>query len=185
VLSGVHRIVSGAPDRAPLELATLGFSQDALRYNSPDCPVCTGHVRWANGATITWHQRSTAKVNSAHQKSEHTGYVRCGTGLSGAATGQRFSTVDRSKPQRACWGGTHRTVNNTCLVHHRTVWYAHRQQTQPTARKWLEAINTPKHFLQWYPSFLKFTFNTRAITFTPGHIPKIKSSPSLKINSIH
>jgi hypothetical protein len=51
------------------------------------------------------------------------------------------------------------------------------------ARKWLEAINTHNHLLQWHPSFLKFLFNTRAISFTPRHIPKIKSSLSLKINS--
>jgi hypothetical protein len=42
---------SGAPDtvwcpgRAPPELATLGFHREPLRYNSPDYPVCTGHVR--------------------------------------------------------------------------------------------------------------------------------------------
>ena len=28
-----------------LELATFGNFQRPLRYNSPDCPVCTGHVR--------------------------------------------------------------------------------------------------------------------------------------------
>jgi hypothetical protein len=55
---------------------------------------------------------------------------------------------------------------------------------KPMTRKWLEAINTPNHLSQWYTSFLKFTFNTRAIAFTPRHISKIKSPPSLKINSI-
>jgi hypothetical protein len=49
VLPVANQIVSGAPGRAPNELLTLGFSRDALRYNSPDmsgdCPVCTGHVR--------------------------------------------------------------------------------------------------------------------------------------------
>jgi hypothetical protein len=95
-------------------------------------------------------------------------------------------TANRSKPQRACWRGTHRTVNSTCSVHHRTIRCAHQQQKQPTTRKWLEAINTPlNHLLQWHPSFLKFTFNTRVIAFTPRHIPKIKSFPSLQINSIH
>jgi hypothetical protein len=34
-------------------------------------------------------------------------------------------------------------VNSVCPVHHQTVRCAHRQQKQPTARKWLEAINTP------------------------------------------
>jgi hypothetical protein len=65
VLQVAHRTVSGAPGRAPLELATLGFYQGALHCNSPDYLVCTGHVWCANGATVTCAQRSTAKVYSA------------------------------------------------------------------------------------------------------------------------
>jgi hypothetical protein len=38
-VSGVHRTLSNAPGRAPSKHATLGFSQDALRYNSLYCPV--------------------------------------------------------------------------------------------------------------------------------------------------
>jgi hypothetical protein len=45
------------------------------------------------------------------------------------------------------------------------------------------AINTPNHHHSNYPSFLDSTFNKRAKAFTPRHIQKIKSSPSLKINS--
>jgi hypothetical protein len=41
----VHRTVSGAPGRAALEQLTLGFLLGALRYNSPNYLVCTGHVR--------------------------------------------------------------------------------------------------------------------------------------------
>jgi hypothetical protein len=44
---------------------------------------------------------------------------------------------------------------------------------------------TPTTSIQGNPSFLKFTFNTRAIEFTSRQIPKTKSSPSLQINSIH
>jgi hypothetical protein len=112
------------------------------------------------------------EVRSQSRKSEHTGHVRCTTGLSGAATGQRVSTVDRTKPQRACWHGTHRTVNSTCPMHHRTVRCAHRQQTQPMARKWLEAINTPNHLLQWHPSILNITFIARAKATTSKTQPK-------------
>jgi hypothetical protein len=54
-----------------------------------------------------------------------------------------------------------------------------------TTRIVLGAINTPNHLYSRHPSFLKFTFNTIAITFTLRHIPKIKTSPSLQINSIH
>jgi hypothetical protein len=51
-------------------------------------------------------QRSTAKSEQCAsqvraEKTERTGHVWCATGLSGAATRQRTSTVNRSKPQRA------------------------------------------------------------------------------------
>jgi hypothetical protein len=55
---------------------------ESLRYNSSDCPVCTGHVRWANGATVNCAQRSTVmsdeqwtmrKSEVKATKSEHTG----------------------------------------------------------------------------------------------------------------
>jgi hypothetical protein len=96
-----HRTVSGAPGRAPLELATLGFSQGALRYNSPDCPVCTRHVRWANGATVTAHNDRLQKWTV-----ERTMQVRCQaakserTGLSGAAIGQRVLTWRAPKSEQ-------------------------------------------------------------------------------------
>jgi hypothetical protein len=59
-----------------------------------------------------------------------------------------------------------------CLVHHRTVRCAHRQQRQPTARKCLGAINTPNHLIQSHPSILNFPFNTRAKPTTQRHIQK-------------
>jgi hypothetical protein len=176
-----QQIVSGAPGRAALKPATLGFLQGTLRYNSLDCLMCTGLVRWANRATVTWRQRSTATVNSVQLKSEQ----------------RSQSTPDIS--------GVHQTVrcnyrtnnfNSQLLqtpttradVAHTGQWTvivrcAHRQQKWPTTRKWLEAISTPNHLLQWHLSFLKFLFNTREIAFTPRHIPQIKSSSSLKINS--
>jgi glutaredoxin len=59
-----HRTVSGAPPDSvrctrvdQLELATFGFLEKPLRYNSPDCPVCQAEQRLLR-------QRSSAKVNS-------------------------------------------------------------------------------------------------------------------------
>jgi hypothetical protein len=114
--------------------------------------VCTGHVRWVSRATAPYasmvdcksKQWSTVPRRVRAAKSEVTGHVRCATGLSGAAKGQRVPTVNNSKPQRARWRGAHRTANSDCLVRHRTVRCAHRHQRQPTAREWLEAINTPQ-----------------------------------------
>jgi hypothetical protein len=37
--------MSGAPEDSNYQLVTFGKFQRQLRYNSPDCPVHTGHVR--------------------------------------------------------------------------------------------------------------------------------------------
>jgi hypothetical protein len=37
--------MSGAPEDSDFKLITFGNLQRQLRYNSPDCPVYTGHVR--------------------------------------------------------------------------------------------------------------------------------------------
>jgi hypothetical protein len=41
-LSGVPPDMSGAPGDSNFELLGFGIFQRPLRYNSPDCPVCTG-----------------------------------------------------------------------------------------------------------------------------------------------
>jgi hypothetical protein len=46
-------------DSRVLHSHSLVFSE-SLRYNSPDCLVCTRHVRWDNGATVNFAQRSSA-----------------------------------------------------------------------------------------------------------------------------
>jgi hypothetical protein len=71
---------SGAPDSvrctrsARNEPATLENSMGALRYNSPDCPVCTGLSSKLAEQQLPARQWSTAEctvVNSAAQKLEH------------------------------------------------------------------------------------------------------------------
>jgi hypothetical protein len=66
----------------------------------------------------------------------------------------------------------HRTTYSACPVAHRTVWCAHRWQPSPTACWWFRVINTPNHHNSKHPCFLKFSFNTRASTFTPRHKSK-------------
>jgi hypothetical protein len=44
-LSGVPPDMSGAPEDSNFKLVAFGKFQRQLRYNSPDCPVYTGHVR--------------------------------------------------------------------------------------------------------------------------------------------
>ena len=131
--------VFGAPGQAQNELTNLWLSRDALGYNSLDSPVSQRNN--GNLASTVDNKREQCK-SEVRAESQNT------PDMSSATTGQRVPMVDRSKPQRACWRGTHRIVNSTCLVHHRTVRCAHRQQKQPMARKWLEAINTPNHLFQ-------------------------------------
>jgi hypothetical protein len=106
------------------------------------------------------------KVNSDEQcaaevravKSEVTGHVWCGTGLSGPTT----PTVNSLQTPTGAL--TWRAPDNEQWLSGAppTVRCAHRQQNQPTARKWLEAINTPNHLIHSHPIFLKLLFNTRA-----------------------
>jgi hypothetical protein len=50
----------------------------------------------------------------------------------------------------------------------------------------LGAINTPNHHIHWHPSFQKFTFNTRALAFTPRHNSKdqILSKSQIHLNHL-
>jgi hypothetical protein len=152
-------------------------SQDALRYNSPDCPV---HQR-SNDYPAQW---STAKAwtqsyNARTVRAEVKAVVRgapdneeCPSGVAPdcpvpledkASNGQKL-------PNPNGWV--------TWLVH-RTVRCVHRQQPAPTVNWWLRAINTPNHRHSKHPSLQHFTFNTRASAFTPRH--NLIESKSLQV----
>jgi hypothetical protein len=163
-----------------LELATFGFLEMPLRYNSLDSPV------WHR--TVWCAKRSNGrKRNGRVQRSADTATVR----------GQLAQS--QSRRQKA-----HRTVNSTCPVHRRTVrwphlsklqrsnpngwvtWLAHRivsggapdcpvrpsTDSLPTTTLVVGAINTPQppHFKA--SKFSDFTFNTRHKS------NRIKASPS-------
>jgi hypothetical protein len=128
------------------------------------------------------HQQSSTKrwtvMNSVRQRSEQRvrAHWTCPV-----TTRQRTPTVNNSKPQRACWRGTHRTLNSACPVRHRTVRCAHRQQKQPTARKWLEAINTPTTSFNsiqvlWTPYSLQEQSQTLQDTFNHSIHSKLPKS---------
>jgi hypothetical protein len=100
ILSGVHQTLSGAQAKAPRELATLWFSQShstIIHWTvrcAPDYPMS----QQSNGQlcpTVDCADDST--MNRAKVR---TTKLEC-TGLSGAARGQRTSTVNCSKPQRS------------------------------------------------------------------------------------
>jgi hypothetical protein len=95
-------------------------------------------------------------------------------------------TVDHA-PNPNGWGDVagHRTVHSACPVAHRTVRCAYRQQPPQRLPWWLRAINTPNHHNFKHPSFLKITFNTRALTFTPRHNTKDQILSESQIHSKH
>ena len=96
-------------------------------------------------------QRSTAQINSVKQcRAEVRTQKSEVTKLSGVApkypVQQKDKELQRSTAQNpnGCTDVVHQTVNSDCPVRHRTLRCAHRQQTSPTTRKWLGAINTPQ-----------------------------------------
>jgi hypothetical protein len=100
-----HRTVSGAPCPYKDEPATLGFSIGALRYNSLDCPVWHRTVRCTSGATTIQHNGRLQRCSDS-------------------------ATVENSAWQnQSAESETHQTVNKTCPVWHRTVWW--RMRTKP------------------------------------------------------
>jgi hypothetical protein len=154
--------------------------------------------------------------------------VRCSTGLSGVApdypvrqrsNGYTTPTVvcknNKCTTVRACACRSqdrrqkaHRTVNNDCPVHHRTVrlpscqklqrsepndrvtWLAHQtvrcamgHQPPPTGPLVVGAINTLNHPSFIASKFSAFTPHTRAIAFNTRHKQEIKSSPKSKDHS--
>ena len=98
----IHRTVRCSKEGRPPELASLGFSFQPLRYNSPDSPVCTG----LSGA-------------SAEQR------------LLQAPTATCSAFIARQRAQRAGTPMlAHRTLYSTCPVRHRTSGRAQKSELQ-------------------------------------------------------
>jgi hypothetical protein len=186
-----HQTVYGALAGALCELAALGFSQRSSTKNHrtigvpPYClvrPRSNGQlhptVDYATTRTV-WIVRSqkTAYDDRSHRT------VRCATRLSGAVKGQMTSTVNSSKPQRSADVAHIGQWTVLCPVHHRTVWCAHRQSSQPTTRIVVGAINTPNHHHSNHPSIPHSSFNTRAKNTLQRHNQSLQYSSSSKIKS--
>jgi hypothetical protein len=120
-----------------LELTTFGNFQRHSRYNSPDCPVCTGHVRCSKEG----RPPELASLGFSFQPLRYNSpdCPVC-TGLSGASAEQRLlqaptatcsAFITRQRAQRA---GTpmlaHRTLYSTCPVRHRTSRRAQKSELQ-------------------------------------------------------
>jgi hypothetical protein len=99
VLPLAHRTLSGALGQPTNEHTTLGNSLGVLRYNSLDCPVCTGLSSEPAEQRLSARQRSTAKGYNAKQcrtevRTQKSEVIR----LYGAAKRQSAMMVNNSKP---------------------------------------------------------------------------------------
>jgi hypothetical protein len=173
---------NGAPDCPVCQDRTAQTSHSrvslgALRYNSPHYLVCHHTVQCTSGATAIQRngrlQKPLTQMNSEEQ----------------CAQSQSIESEAHRTVNRTCQVA-HRTVRSQedklsncrlsqnpngwltwrriglCLVAHRTVRCAHRQQPSPTTIWWLGAINTPNHHNSKHPSILNIAFNTRALDST-------------------
>jgi hypothetical protein len=143
----------------------------ALRYNSPDCPVChraTANQRAtvdSNGSTV--HHSTTTEVRATSQS---------GTGLFDAARGQSPQRSTGLQTLTVGWrGGAPDSLQclsdgaPDCSVHPPPV-------ASLTATLVVEGYKyPPNHHNSKHPRFLNITFNTRALAFTPRHKSKDQS----------
>jgi hypothetical protein len=135
--------MSGAPEDSDFKLVTFGKFQRRLRYNSPDCPVYTGHVRCSKEERPP---ELASLGNSLQPLRYNSPDCPVYTGLSGVTAGQRLlrrqwlpAGVINAR-QRAQRSDTpmlaHRTIYSACLVRHRTSRRAQKtelQRSNPTA----------------------------------------------------
>jgi hypothetical protein len=123
-----HRMSGVPPDSVRctrvdrLQTLHLRVSEAALRYNSPDCPVCHQTVRCTSGAMAP-AQRTPAKVlqcadsprrvraDARRRTGQWTGPVRCGTGLSGTTRRQISNIRNRQNPNGWVTWLAHRTLS--------------------------------------------------------------------------
>jgi hypothetical protein len=120
-----------------LELATFGNFQRHSRYNSPDCPVYTGHVRCSKEerpqelASFGKTQRAL-RYNSPDMSGVHR-TVRCNSGATAISAPTATCSALNAR-QRAQRSGVpilaHRTLYSTCPVRHRTSRRAQKSELQ-------------------------------------------------------
>jgi hypothetical protein len=129
--------MSGAPEDSNSKLVAFGKIQRRLRYNSPDCPVYTGHVRCFKEERP---QELASLGNSLQLLRYNSPDCPVYTGLSSVTAGQRLllapmATCDAlNARQRAQRSGTpmlaHRTIYSACPVRHRTSRRAQKSELQ-------------------------------------------------------
>jgi hypothetical protein len=116
-----------------LQTRHLRVSKGALRYNSPDCPVCHRTIRCTSGATTTsatvdynghLQFRYSARIVRSEVRAAARGAPDSEQYLSGVT--RRQSSNGRMHPNPNCWV-TWLAPRTMSGVAHRTVRCAHRQ----------------------------------------------------------
>jgi hypothetical protein len=140
-LSGVPPDSVRCTRTVQLRTLHLRVSQAALRYNSPDCPVCHRTVRCTKQSNFYLAQRSSA-TNTCKRYSARTVRVEVRAAARGAPDIEQYLS-----------GATRRQSSNGCLrpnpngwvtwLAHRTVRCTHRQQPPPTAVLVVEGYKYP------------------------------------------
>ena len=119
--------MSGAPEDSNFKLVTFGKFQRRLRYNSPDCPVYTGHVRCSKEE----RPPELASLGNSFQLLRYNS-PDCPvyTGLSSVTAGQRLfrhqrlpaahllRASARRSQARPCWRTGHSTIHVRCATRH-------------------------------------------------------------------
>jgi hypothetical protein len=153
------------------KLATFGFLEMPLRYNSSDCPVC----QRSNGCSTNGRlQKCTITVNSAdcarrsqsrRQKAHRTVNSDCPVHHR-TVRWPHLSELQRSNPNGWVTWLAHRTVSGgapDCPV---------RPSTAAPPNGHFGGWGYKYHHTSRHPSFSANTFNTRALDFTPRHKSK-------------
>jgi hypothetical protein len=93
--------MSGAPEDSNFELLTFGNFRRQLRYNSPDCPVYTGHVRCsASGTRQPQEFTSTASLKFTGLSGVHR-TVRCNSEATTISTPTATCDAFNARQKRA------------------------------------------------------------------------------------
>jgi hypothetical protein len=129
--------MSGAPEDSNFKLVTFGKFQRRLRYNSPDCPVYTGHVRCSKEERPQELASFGNSQRLVHYNSPDMSGVHRTVRWDIEATNTSAPTTTCSAlnaRQRAQKSDTpmlaHRTLYSACLVHHWTSRWAQKTELQ-------------------------------------------------------
>jgi hypothetical protein len=160
---------------------------EALRYNLPDCPVCTGQCPVSQRSNS--HLRATADcktkqcaVRSDSRKWERIGHVWCATGLSGAATRQGLQRSTAPNPNgQLTWHAP-----NTEQGHVRCTTGLSGAPLTTTTRIMVGAINTsqPPPFKSSKFSELHIQYKSKRLHSKTQSIEQILSKPPNQLNCL-